>query len=232
MTNTRTFLIAAALLAAGAPAANATEKPAANSALLQQMRAGLSAEQYVTDILQSFDDVAGETGSISAAEMRGQQTRDAALRRANAIGAILRYDLNGDLLVSSSEIINAQTNPAQRAARAKKTKTETLGARQTRLARAEADRLIQRYDSNRDGAISMTEMVASIDQDEAPRRNGLILTLLATQLGGDGKLTRPEVKTAAQRTFKLIDKNKDRRISAEEYAATQHPTRLAMLIFP
>jgi Ca2+-binding EF-hand superfamily protein len=41
---------------------------------------------------------------------------------------------------------------------------------------------------------------------------------MATSLGKDGALTREEIKSLAERTFKAADKDRDGKLSDEEYA--------------
>jgi Ca2+-binding EF-hand superfamily protein len=176
----------------------------------------------VARVLAPFDEIAGDAGVISVQDMRDRRSQQAAQRRASAIGAILRYDLNGDLRITAAEIVNAQTTDAQRASVSRGKKKKAIEApRSARLARIEAERVMQRYDSNRDGAIDMTEVSQACDLDGASNRTSQISALLATDLGKDGKLTRKEVKAFARRTFNAIDMNKDGRISSEEYAATK-----------
>jgi hypothetical protein len=68
----------------------------------------------------------------------------------------------------------------------------------------------------------MKEIAQSVDQEEKPGGANLIAALFASPSGKDGKLTRTEVVTFAARTFYTIDKNRDERISSEEYAAASN----------
>ncbi|MES1202899.1 MAG: EF-hand domain-containing protein [Pseudomonadota bacterium] len=142
--------------------------------------------------------------------MRDRQDAQAASRRADAIGAVLRYDLNGDLRVTADEVLTAQkiNAPTPHPARTKKASA----------ARAEWDRLMQRYDYNLDGAIDLQEVSRAASAEDRSDRANPIAALLDSDLGRDGKLTRTEVKAFGQRTFTAIDTNKNGRISSEEYA--------------
>lgn len=208
----RTSLCILALLSDAAVCSASTAAPPPSSAgnpLLQKIRAGLSAEEYIDSILQPFDEMAGKAGVIKVQDMRDRQNAQAASRRASAIGAVLRYDLNGDLRVTADEVLAAQKidAPTPHPARTKKVSA----------ARAEWDRLLLRYDTNRDGAVDMPEVSQAAALEDRPSRANPIAALLDSDLGKDGKLTRKEVKAFAQRTFKTIDVNKDGRISSEEY---------------
>ncbi len=72
MVTARAFLSAAIILTASATAAGAIEpaKISADNPLLGQVRAGLSAGDFVAGVLQAFDDVSRETGVITAQDMR------------------------------------------------------------------------------------------------------------------------------------------------------------------
>ena len=142
--------------------------------------------------------------------MRHRENAQTAARRASAIGAVLRYDLNGDLPVTADEVLTAQkiNMPTPHPAR-----TKAISAQ-----RSEWDRLMERYDTNRDGAIDMQEVSQAALPEDRQGRASPISALLDSEMGRDGKLTRKEVKAFAQRTFKAIDTNKDGRISTDEYA--------------
>ncbi len=127
----------------------------------------------------------------------------------------MRYDLDGDLRVVTAEIVTARTIGSQKPFVARGEKSTV------KLARAEADRLMQQYDANADGAINIMEVTQASLPEENLARDSLIHGLLGTELGKDGKLTRLEVKAFAERTFKAIDTDKNGYISAEEYAAVQ-----------
>lgn len=204
------FLGLATLTAAGATAP-------AGDPLRGQIRVGLSADQFVAGALQQFDDLADGAGVITARDLAHRQLVEDASRRGSAIGNLLRHDLNGDLRVTAEEFANAQARsappvkPSRIKARLKKALTN---AKPT-----PSERLMSRYDANKDGAIEIAEVIAvGLPEDRTERAN-VIPALFDTPLGKDGKLTRAEVKAFAQKSFNAVDADGDGRISAEEYDA-------------
>lgn len=177
--------------------------------LLPQIRVGLSANEFVEGVLVPFDALAGKQGVLKVNEMRQRQAIEAAALRANAIGALLRYDLDNDQHVTIAEIYAATGTSAP----------STRVRKNAPLAKpTQAERLMRRYDANHDGDITLTEAAQAAAAEDRPDISDQIVALLDSNLAKDGKLTRAEVKAFAQRTFKAIDADKNGRISSEEYA--------------
>jgi Ca2+-binding EF-hand superfamily protein len=221
MLSLKSFCLLALFTAGTVGAAGATvEHPVlrADNLLLPQIRAGLSVKDFIAGALRSFDDIAGKADVIPAQAIRDRRNIAIAASHAAAIGALLRYDLNGDMRISAAEISTVEKADPPRPALAKPKRAKA------RPGPSEAERLIALCDTNRDGFIEITEIVRTDDAQVLPRSIDQLVNLLDSELGKDGKLTRKEITALAQNTFKAVDANADGYVSPEEYIALEATT--------
>jgi len=189
--------LAAVLLAGMAAAQQEREAPGdVPDILLARLNTGAVREQFVAQqlgTLRAFDrnnDGLDRDDVTLAGEMARAQAR------ANSVGEMLAQDLNGDFKVTREEMLRvAQGDP------------------QSRIRHAKAS--LERFDTNGDGVITLAEAAAGA-RDVGSDRDGS--ALLAIDPNRDGRLTVVELQAEAERTFDSVDRNGDRRISAEEYA--------------
>lgn len=150
-------------------------------------------------------DVAGD-GLDTADIAHAQRIIDAA-KRAEAISAVLRYDLNGDYAVTRAEIMGSADQ-------------QQSGSMQETAAR-----LIGLHDANRDERITIEEVGRSVPEsldgrfDSALRPARLLLSLDPNH---DGHLTLGEGKALAATAVALIDTNRDGAVSNGERKAAQN----------
>jgi hypothetical protein len=153
---------------------------------------------------------------VSAADLEPHRRDDAALRRSQSIGGLLRLDLDGDGIVTRAEVVEGET----RQVRARTRENPKLGADELSILRR-IDRTVNtamNADLNKDGRIDWTEMQAFGRQSRIssipPYQYRMIM---AVDENGDVAVTTEEFERAAERVFRLIDSDKDGVLSKEEF---------------
>ena len=136
-----------------------------------------------------------------------------------AIGELLRYDLDGDGIVTRAEVVQVETRRLRSARKDPRLAQDELSILQ-RIDQA-AD-LRMRADLNKDGRIDWPEMQAFAKQAPALSELSFEPTfrmIMSFDKDGDGAVTIEEFDRAAERVFHAIDVDKDRTLSNNEIAA-------------
>ena len=154
-------------------------------------------ETYIAQVMVPFREAAGP-GGLDADEVANSRRRRDAQERAQNIAQVLRYDLNGDLVVTPDELA-ASRRPG-----------ETRGV--------PADEL-ERFDVDGDGRVTLKEVVeASARISRVNRARGFddLSDMLRLPQVRDGRLTAAGLQEAARQVFAQADLNGDGWISHEE----------------
>jgi Ca2+-binding EF-hand superfamily protein len=213
-----TFQCAALLPAAAQPANSAPLDLAIH--LSRLLTPGMALSLYRTQMVAMFRmaDANGD-GVISLADIELLKTQSEAGLRASTISELLRYDLDGDGVVTREEIVEVETRQG-RSARGSVGAGHTTVPHQKSIDEAVTRRM--QADINGDGRIEWPEMLAYARQRAATSSNPLEPTLrmiLAMDKDGDGKTTPEEFDAATIEVFRRIDTNGDGIISKEELDA-------------
>ena len=166
----------------------------ADAALLQSRHPNLAREQYIASVLGPFRQLDRENDGLDRQDIERQKKQLDARWRASQISQILQHDYDGNFSVSPSEIQEFASGDAD-----------------TR--RRQADRILDEYDANGDGKVTLDEATTN----KRIGRSHSLEGLLAADQNGDGKVTAAELLTLAQATFDRFDSNGDGLISQEEY---------------
>ncbi|TMJ94269.1 MAG: hypothetical protein E6G74_23205 [Alphaproteobacteria bacterium] len=166
---------------------------------------------------------------VSNADLEQYLSQAAASSRASAIGELLRYDLDGDGVVTRAEVVQRETqrvrfetreNPALATRGIPSLAKDELWIPQRIDDRAD---FRMRADLNKDGRIDWPEMLAFAKpypqypiyrQDEPIYR-----MIMSFDEDGDGAVTIEEFEQAAKRVFHFMDVNKDGTLSKNEIDA-------------
>jgi hypothetical protein len=173
--------------------------------LLAQIRTGSTIERYVADIVGKLRAADPGGDGLDRADLDLRRQRDAAAMRASQVTEVLRYDLDGDFIVTRGELergFQGQDDYRERG----------------------IARLLERYDTDGNGAITLKEAAADPrmrQSDPAPA------ALLALDPDGNGKLTADELGPMAEHAFRLVDRDGDGVISQDEDAAIAEQRDLA-----
>ncbi len=167
-------------------------------ALLASIRAGTTIEQYIASTIAPIRQADRDQDGLDHADIERLQIIARARDRANGIGQVLRYDLDGDFTVTRTELAqSANGDPEQL--------SPMLAS------------LLKRYDSDGDGRITLEEAANSALRNRDTDTS--LENLLALDPDGDGRLTATELRFVAQNAFAIVDSDGDGVISKEEDAA-------------
>lgn len=198
-----------ALATGGVALATGAERAdgAVPDALLTRLYPGTTVEQYVAQLASMLRQADRAGDGLDADDVALARAQEVAHGRAAAVGQVLAYDLDGDLLVTRAEV--------------------TRGAPGEQPARGRiVDALMDRFDADGDDRITMAEAVGNA----APSRGGEGLeVLLALDPNHDGRITAAELATRAERAFRRIDRDGDGKLSREEYEAVSQRIRDAQV---
>lgn len=185
-----------------------------------QVNSGMRLEDYLERVrgLHRKADVNSD-GVVSNADLEQYRVETAAAGRAYAIGELLRYDLDGDGIVTRAEVVQVETRRLRSARKDPRLAQDELSILQ-RIDQA-AD-LRMRADLNKDGRIDWPEMQAFAKQAPALSELSFEPTfrmIMSFDKDGDGAVTIEEFDHAAERVFHAIDVDKDGTLSNNEIAA-------------
>jgi hypothetical protein len=171
--------------------------------LLARIGAGRTLEDYLVQIMRTLREYDAADDGLDEADLRRAALIEKAAYRGQAIGTVLRYDLNGDMIVTRKEI-------------------ETAMVDRQDGRRPESDQLLDRYDADQNGSISLKE-VASRPPERADGSAMLQAgrLLLALDPNKDGLLTAQELRAIGEQAFARIDRDGNGTISKEEADVAQ-----------
>jgi EF hand len=207
----RLALAVLAAMALATPAeARVKAKPApvkVNAAPVQDyFRNALLQADFVGRGLEDFETIAAGAAALSIADLDARDEVRKAAARGDNLGMALRYDLDGDLRVTSAEVKRARLSKRSQTA---------------------ADRMFARLDADADGVLAVPEVVAVSDAAYQPEAQVTMLRAVVPIAGRKGVLKRTAFKTYLTRAFAAADTDRDGMISETEYAALQ-PAAVAM----
>lgn len=183
---------------------------------------GIAIGMRLDDHLRRMRDLHSRTdlnsdGVVSVADFEQYRAHAAAAGRDHAIRELLRYDLDGDGVVTRAEVIQTETNRVRSEAQ---NDPKLAGYESPILQRIDrAADFGMRADVDRDGRIDSTEMAAFAEKtpilsnstyDENWR------SLMSFDENGDGVVTVDEVDRVAGRIFQAIDVDKNGMLSKAE----------------
>src|SRR5581483_8512376 len=187
------------------------------------MRPDVTWEQVRSYMLAAFQQSNPDERGVTAEGIENLRLSAMAQRRAQVIAQILRYDLNGDGIVTKEEITAVMQPQARQMINANGVQLQPT-PEQVRL---QLDKLVSgalKPDANGDGVISAEEI-----RQEAERQaqdaginwqqsigNLVPMTLDANQ---DGAVSLIEYESAVREAFDSIDQDRDGRVSAAELVA-------------
>lgn len=190
-----TVTVAGMLVAKGTPLAH---DPPATDILLDQIRSGVTIEQYLAQQLSPLRAADRDGDGLDRDDIALVNARRRSEGRASRIGRILRYDLNGDLKVSRAEMLRAATGEPENIDRF-------------------VDNEFDELDFDGDDVITLAE-ASDAGEEEASGRQSLE-KLLELDPNADGRLTAAELRHLAEGVFNSVDRDGDGKISADEYRA-------------
>jgi Ca2+-binding EF-hand superfamily protein len=177
--------------------------------------AGMQLDKFLTLARAQFRlaDVDGD-GEISLADLDRNKAMTAATARAAVIAEYLRYDLDGDGVITRDEIASVETYAAQRGFTTRDTDIALRQRVEERVA------LRMRADLNGDGRIEWSELMAYVERTTpvgAAPLEPIIRSLLSFDEDGDGRTSLVEFEHGIERLFRSIDTDGDGVISQEEF---------------
>jgi len=179
--------LAAALAASLAPQALAAPPPANTPAstlpfaevLLERLRQNTHRETYIAQTIAPLRQLDTNGDGLDQRDAAREEAITRTRARAQLAEQLLSMDYNGDLKVERAEVMDFLEGDAQRRA-------------------AAADAMIQRFDTNRDGAATIAEALATAAQSRRSESSGAnVAALLALDPNGDGRLTARELEALA-----------------------------------
>ena len=160
---------------------------------------GLYLEQFVVQAMTPFREADVDANGLDAIDVARRQSRIEAAERAQNIARVLRYDLDGDLVVTPDEVA-AFSSP----------KAETEALRKD----------LERFDVDGDGRITLNEVreaSARISNVNRSRQRDETLDMLKLPQVRNGRLSAAGLEEAVKQVFARADLDGDGRISRDEY---------------
>jgi Ca2+-binding EF-hand superfamily protein len=178
----------------------------AGNPLLTDLRSDISIEEFIAVTLRPFDQMSKDGQPIAIEALQIKREVGAAQRRSRNASEVLTYDLDGDFKVTLDEV--------EKVTRSNRTRS-SLSSDEEAITH-EIQRFMSKHDINKDGIVELSEAI--VDSTRRPGRTR-IEQIADTPLGADGQVTRAELKKLAERTFAAVDKNRDGKVSREEFNA-------------
>ncbi|GAB2179419.1 EF-hand domain-containing protein [Dongia sp. agr-C8] len=213
----RLAVAGALALALSAGAAWAQENALATlpSIVVQQLRPGAAIEQVIAQALAPIRQHDLDGNGLDSADIATAESVEAANRRAQRVSTALRYDLDGNGQVTELEARRSLEFQQGRQMQ----QGIDLEQRRTMMERQLGQ--ILAFDLDRDGSISMSEMLAAEDKGNQSREAlyDSLRRLLLADPNGDGRVTPAELETIVRAAFAQLDGNGNGVIDMPEYTA-------------
>jgi Ca2+-binding EF-hand superfamily protein len=178
--------------------------------LYSGITSGMGIERYLADLVQPIRSYGSTPGILTRADIELERRKEQAAARASALSEVMRYDLDGDGVVTRAEIRQAVVRDGN--------------GRPDRT----VDELIDRYDANGDDRITQAEISTAADDSPRLYQVARLDALLTLDPSGDGRLTIDELTTIGREVFGRFDTDHDGQISPAEYTAGQPLLRKMM----
>jgi len=164
------------------------------SPLQRRLRSGIDRDAYLATALSIFQHGDVDRNGLDTNDLIKREQQIQAQQRVQDISLVMRFDLNGDFVVTDDEV-------------------GEFGASNR------DSRTLERYDGDGDGQISLKEvLVASARLSRLLLRNDDdIPRLMALAGASDGRLTRQELENAANTLFDSVDLDHDGIIASNEF---------------
>lgn len=185
-------------------------KPPFAEILLDRLRPNTHREDYIAQTLSPLRQLDVDGNGLDRGDLAREETSARARERARLAQELLMMDFNGDLKVERAEMLESLPGDAERRSLA-------------------ADRLMQRFDTNGDGAATLAEAlaVANVAPRGGSRNDATAAQLVALDPDGDGRTTAAELSAAATAVFDYFDVDRNGTISHAEAGAITAEQRLA-----
>lgn len=175
--------------------------------LLERLHQGAVIEQYVAQQVAPLRSADRDGDGLDRKDVELAEAQRQAQMRASSISQALRHDLDGDFRVTRSELERA-----------------TAGDEEYRDRSVTS--MLDRYDADGDEVISLAE---AADAEMHGRPDMQLEALLKLDPSGDGILTAQELRQLSEQAFERVDRDRDGKISADEYRAIADRVRDAQL---
>jgi Ca2+-binding EF-hand superfamily protein len=176
----------------------ATAPPFAAAYLLTQIDGNEAEEEFVSSLMQPLRAADRDGNGLDEADIALVLQRSRAQARAQLLGQVLGYDLNGDTFVERAEI-------------------ETVVRQDGGAVGPQVEQIIDRYDLNRDDRVSVAEILGAPEASPSDYSAAQLRVLLALDPNRDGRLLAAELRALASRAFARVDRDGDGRISHAEF---------------
>lgn len=207
-------VIAAALTPSAALRARAETQtiaagPPFAEVLLERLRAGTHRESFIAQTLAPLRQLDTDGDGLNQRDVERADMLARTRERARVAQELLNMDFNGDLKVERAEVL------------------EFFGTESERRAGA-ADAMLQRLDTNHDGAATLAEALAAAPSSPSRSDSGVsVASLLVLDPDGDGRITARELAALAGSAFDYFDADRDGTVSEIEASAIRAEQRLA-----
>lgn len=212
------LLLAGASAAAGWSAAQpdmppvliVSEPSSPDSILLAQLRSNLSIERYLADLLEPLRNLSRSGDALTAADVAFEQRKSLVDARARSLAEVMRYDLDGDQVVTEAEGMQSQ-------------RQQTGDRYPPRL-----ENIFNNNDLNGDGKITIAEIYAAAADNSRVYGATRLDAVLAMDPNKDGRLTVVELAALGRAAFARVDTDGNGMISATEIEASRPLRQQAM----
>lgn len=186
-------------------------QPQPGDRLLYDLRAGSTIERVLDARLGALRRGDANGDGLTPEDIALQEKVARAEQRADAVGRILAYDLDGDFEVTRAEA------------------EQSVGAKGLSSSRGGStlDRTFERQDQNSDGTITLAEAAAEATSPGEGRRTQELQQLAAFDADHDGRVTGVELRPQIEAAFNAVDVDRDGVISESEFAPVQARIRAA-----
>lgn len=174
--------------------------------LLSQIGNRTTIERYVASVVGQLRSADRNGDGLDRGDIELAREIRLAQSRAQMVGQVLRYDLDGDFVVTRKELEQSFGNAEN---------TSYSGV----------DYELKQFDRNHDGRITLAE--AAQAQPNVSIEDSTADSLLALDPNGDGRLMPAELQAMAEHAFKIVDRDGDGTISKDEDAAIAEQRSLA-----
>jgi hypothetical protein len=170
--------------------------------LIGNINTGTSIERYLADLIQPIRAHGKDGEFLTKADIDTERRKELADARASALALALRFDLNGDAIITREEVEQGQEP-------------------RNDWVRGSKDRLFDQYDLNNDGKITVAEINDVTEEEGRQYQADRLEALLSLDPNKDGRLTVAELSQLGRSAFTKIDTDGNGLISADEYRASE-----------